>query len=115
MKTLYIIGAVVATVAVGAAGYGAYRMIRAKTIAEQNRRMDGVTPDRPSVDMTSGPVIVRGAVLPAGFRRATPRVTVEQVVQEQPREQPQSQTSADTSDPEPSRNPNVRVNLFTLR
>lgn len=108
MKTFYIVGAVVATVAVGAAGYGAYRMIRAKTIAEQNRRMDGPTPDRPNVDMTSGPVITRGVMIPPQFtvpvirRRMSTPVTNEVVVE-----------NAETVDPEPSQGP--RSNLLMLR
>lgn len=119
MKTLYIIGAVVGAVAVGAAAYGGYRMLRASVIAEQSRRMTGPTQNteqpisRQRPNVTGLSLVNRDLTVPV----IRGRLSVHQDLthEGQSREQAQSQTSADTSDSEPSRNPNVRVNLFTLR
>lgn len=43
MKTIYIIGAVVGAVAVGAAAYGGYRMLRAAKETEQRALTGGMT------------------------------------------------------------------------
>lgn len=54
MKTLYIIGAVVGAVAVGAAAYGGYRMLRAAKDAEKRAITGGTQTTEQPVQRLSG-------------------------------------------------------------
>ena len=113
MKAIYIIGAVVGAVAVGAAAYGGYRMMRATKDAEQRALTGGMTggvqnTEQPmSQQRLSGLSLVnRDFTVPVIRGRLSVPVTAEPVAQ-----------NAETVDPSspPRQGTVLRTNVLMLR
>lgn len=115
MKAIYIIGAVVGAVAVGAAAYGGYRMLRATKDAEQRALTGGMTggvqnteqpmsQKRPGVSGLS--LVNRDFTVPVIRGRLSVPVTAEPVAQ-----------NAETVDPSspPRQGTVLRTNVLMLR
>jgi len=111
MKTIYVIGAVVGAVAVGAAAYGGYRMLKSKTEVQndssrlnpQNTERPIDTP-RPNVNGLS--LVNRDFTVPVIRGRLSVPVTSEPVAQ-----------NAETTDPvaQPRQGTVLRTNVLMLR
>lgn len=80
MKAIYIIGAVVGAVAVGAAAYGGYRMMRATKDAEQRALTGGMTGGVQNTEQPMSqqrPRVSGLSLLRGGYVSSTPVETVD--------------------------------------